>query len=85
MPRARSRMWRTTAASALAEVRARPLHAALAAAVVGLLAGPRAPVLVLVALPACALFGRRPAAALAVAGALLGGAVRGSRRSTARS
>ncbi len=68
-------MWHATAASALAEARARPLHVALAAAVLGLLAGPRAPVLVLVALPGCALFGRRPAVALALAGSLLGGAV----------
>ena len=63
------------AASALAEVRARPLHAALAAVVLGLLAGPRAPVLVLAALPACALFARRPAAALVLAASLLGGGV----------
>jgi len=33
-------------ATALDEVRARPLHAAMAAAVAGLLAGPRAPVVV---------------------------------------
>ena len=74
-PRASARAWRATAASALAEVRARPLHAALAALVVGLLAGPRAPLVVLAALLACALLARRPAGALLVAGALLGGAV----------
>ena len=74
-PRALARAWRAFAASALADVRARPLHAALAAVVLGLLAGPRAPVLVLAALPACALFGRRPAAALVVAASVLGGGV----------
>ena len=63
------------AAAALAEVRARPLHAALAVFVVGLLAGPRAPILVPAALAACPLLGRRPAVALALAAALLGGAV----------
>jgi len=73
--RATARASHTAVASAVAEARARPLHVALAAAVVGLLAGPRAPVLVLAALPVGALFARRPAAALAVAAALLGGAV----------
>jgi competence protein ComEC len=72
---ASARTWRSTAASALGEVRARPLHAALAAAVVGLIAGPRAPAVVLAALPVCAVVARRPAATLAVAAALLGGAV----------
>ena len=62
-------------ATALDEVRARPLHAAMAAAVAGLLAGPRAPVVVLGCLQLCPLVTRRGPAALAVAAALLGGAI----------
>jgi competence protein ComEC len=62
-------------AAALAEIRLRPLHAAMAALVLGLLAGPRAPVAILVAVLVCPLVTRRPAAALVVAAALCGGAV----------
>ena len=62
-------------ATALDEVRARPLHAAMAAAVAGLLAGPRAPVVVLGCLLLCPLVTRRGPAALAVAAALLAGAI----------
>jgi competence protein ComEC len=62
-------------AAGLAELRSRPLHVCVAAAVVGLLAGPRAPAAVLAAPLACPLVGRRPAGALALAAALLGGAL----------
>ena len=58
---------RTTAAVALEEIRARPLHAALGALVAGLLAGPRAPIVVLLGLLASPLVARRPVGALAVA------------------
>src|SRR5919197_3066838 len=73
----RGLMHRSSAAAAvaLAETRARPLHAAVAALVAGLLAGPRAPIVVLVGLLACPLVARRPAGWLAVAAALVGGAV----------
>ncbi len=57
------------------EVRARPLHLMAAAVVVGLLAGPRAPVILPLAAPMLvALAGRAPAALLCLV-ALLGGAV----------
>jgi competence protein ComEC len=66
---------RTLLAVAMAEVRMRPRHVAIAALVLGLLAGPRAPVVVLGGLLACPLLMRRPSAALAVAAALCGGAL----------
>src|SRR4051812_5174276 len=66
---------RDSLAVALAEVRARPLHAAMAALVIGLLAGPRAPIALVGGLLVCPLVTRRTIAALAVAAALLGGAV----------
>ena len=67
--------WQAAGRTGLAEVRARPLHAVLGALVIGLLAGPRAPLVILAVLPACALVARRPTIALAVAAGLLGGAV----------
>jgi competence protein ComEC len=70
-----ARRARAALAGALDEVRARPLHAAMAAAVVGLLAGPRAPAVVLAGLLLCPLVTRRGPAALAVAAALLAGAI----------
>ena len=62
-------------AAALADARARPLQLAVVAAVAGLLAGPRAPVLVLLAVPLCVALGGRALAACLLVGALLGGAV----------
>jgi competence protein ComEC len=59
----------------LAEVRLRPLHLAAAGMVFGLLAGPRAPMLVLGAVLLCPLVAGRAAGALALAVAVLGGAV----------
>src|SRR5689334_17814865 len=66
---------RETVDLALAEIRVRPLHMGLGAIVAGLLAGPRAPALVLAGLLACPLLARRAAVALCVAAALLGGAI----------
>lgn len=84
---ARLRSWGREGAAVLGaagdEVRARPLHAALAAFVVGLLAGPRAPLLVLAGVLACPLLTRRALAALAVAAALLGGALAADARLSA--
>ena len=62
-------------AAGLAELRLRPLHLGAGGVVVGLLAGPRAPVLVLLAVPLCPLVAGRAAAALALAAAVLAGAV----------
>jgi competence protein ComEC len=59
----------------MSELRARPLHLALAGLVIGLVAGPRAPVLVLVALLLCPVVAGRAMTALAVAAAVLVGAV----------
>jgi competence protein ComEC len=59
----------------LSELRARPLHLAVGGLVVGLVAGPRAPALVLVALALCPLVAGRAMPALAVAAAVLGGAL----------
>jgi competence protein ComEC len=67
--------WRAPLAAAMGEVRRRPLHVAVAALVVGLVAGPRAPVVILAALLVCPLVARRAAGVLLVAAALLGGAV----------
>jgi competence protein ComEC len=64
-----------TLATACVEVRARPLHLALGAFVVGLLAGPRAPVAVLACLLLCPLVARAVGVTLLVAAALLGGAL----------
>jgi competence protein ComEC len=66
---------RETVALALAELRVRPLHVALGAIVAGLLVAPRAPLLVLAGVLACPLLTRRALRALALAAALLGGAV----------
>jgi competence protein ComEC len=66
---------RLTLATAAVEVRARPLHLALGAAVVGLLAGPRAPIVVLACVVLCPIVAGRAAAMLAVAAALVAGAV----------
>src|SRR5919202_318466 len=66
---------RVTLAVAVADIRARPLHAALGAIVAGLLAGPRAAPLVLAGVLACPLLMRRALPALAVAAALLSGAI----------
>jgi competence protein ComEC len=65
----------TTLLAALDEVRLRPLHAALTAAVVGMLAGPRAPLVVLACLLLCPIVTRRAVVGLAVAAALLVGAL----------
>jgi competence protein ComEC len=67
--------WWRLASAALAEARLRPLHLAAAGLVVGLVAGPRAPVVVLLALLLCPLVADRAAAALVVAAAVLAGAV----------
>src|SRR3954470_8365481 len=65
---------RATIALALAEMRARPLHMGLGALVAGLLAGPRAPAVVLAGALVCPLLTRRALPALALVAALLGGA-----------
>jgi competence protein ComEC len=74
--RRRAGRWRAV----VAELRARPWHVALAAAVVGLIAGPRAPVAVLVAAAVVALLGVRVLGRLALVGALLVGALAGQAR-----
>jgi competence protein ComEC len=74
-PRRVGRRAATTLLAALDEIRLRPLHVALAAAVVGLLAGPHAPLVVLACLLLCPLVARRPVGALAMAAALLAGAL----------
>jgi competence protein ComEC len=66
---------RGTLGAAVAEIRARPLHAGLGALVFGLLAGPRAPVLVLAGVVVGPLLTRRAAIGLAVAAAVLAGSV----------
>jgi competence protein ComEC len=73
--RALERRSRATFVAALTEIRLRPLHTAIAALVLGLLAGPRAPLAVLAGLAAGPFVTRRPAAALLVAVALGGGAL----------
>ena len=66
---------REAVAAALAEVRCRPVHTVVAAAVAGLLAGPRAPVVVLAAAVLLVVVAGRAALALGLVAALLGGAV----------
>src|SRR4051794_13426536 len=73
--RAAAQRSRETAALALAEMRARPLHMGLGALVAGLLAGPRAPAVVLAGVLVCPLLTRRALPALALVAALLGGAI----------
>jgi len=63
------------AVAAVHELRARPWHVGTGAVVVGLLAGPRAPILVLVAALALPLLGSNAAGRLALAGAVLAGAL----------
>jgi competence protein ComEC len=63
-----------------AELRLRPLHLGAGGVVVGLLTGPRAPVLVLAAVLVCPLVAGRAAGALALAAAVLAGAVVGDAR-----
>src|SRR3954447_15909719 len=74
-PRAAVERSREMAARALLEMRARPLHMGLAAIVAGLLAGPRAPAVVLAGVLVCPLLTRRALAAFALVAALLGGAI----------
>jgi competence protein ComEC len=62
-------------AAGITEARLRPLHLGAAGLVAGLLAGPRAPVVVLAALVLCPFVAGRAVAALALAAAVLGGAV----------
>jgi len=63
------------AGGALTELRLRPLHLGASGLVLGLLAGPRAPVVVLGALLLCPLVAGRALGALALAAAVLGGAM----------
>jgi competence protein ComEC len=63
------------AARGLAELRARPLHLGLAALVTGLVASPRAPLVVFAALLVIPVLAGRTLAALGAAAALLSGAV----------
>src|SRR5690348_6318551 len=72
---AMGRRGREAVALALAELRLRPLHMGLGAIVAGLLAAPRAPLLVLGGALACPLLTRRALPALALAAAVLAGAV----------
>jgi competence protein ComEC len=65
---------------ALAELRARPWHSALGAAVVGLIAGPRAPFAVLVAVVLVPLLGTRASVRFALVAAVLAGALVGQWR-----
>src|SRR4051812_19720938 len=74
MPAA-ARTSRATVVLAVAEMRARPLHMGLGALVAGLLAGPRAPAVVLAGVLVCPLLTRRALAAFALVAALLGGAI----------
>jgi competence protein ComEC len=67
--------WRERLTSGLAELRARPLQLAVAAVVVGLLTGTRAPLLVLLAIPVCLLVADRALGAFVLVAALLVGAV----------
>jgi competence protein ComEC len=76
------RVFRTRARRAVAwlgtargEVRVRPMHMAIGALVVGLAAGPRAPLAVLAALVVCPFLAGRAGRALLLAVALLGGAL----------
>jgi competence protein ComEC len=64
----------------VAEVRARPWHAGLAAVVIGLVTGPRLPIAVVVAALALPAVGARAAIRIALVVALLGGAVIGQAR-----
>src|SRR5919108_2621954 len=66
---------RTRLTAGVLEVRSRPLHAAMAAAVIGLLAGPRAPLVLLSTLLVCPIVAGSGIRALALVGALLAGAV----------
>jgi competence protein ComEC len=66
---------RRRAAAVASELRARPWHVSTAALVIGLLAGPRAPLVVLVAALALPALASRLAARLALAGAVLVGAL----------
>jgi competence protein ComEC len=65
---------------ALAELRARPWHLALGAVVVGLIAGPRAPFAVLVAVVLVPLLGRRASVRVALVTAVLAAALIGQWR-----
>jgi competence protein ComEC len=65
---------------ALAETRARPWHLALGAFLAGLVAGPRAPVAVLVAAVVLPLLASRGGVRIALVGALLAGALVGQAR-----
>ena len=67
--------WRARLGHVRATIADRPWHLALSACVVGLVAGPRAPLLVLAAAAMLPLLARRPVAALAALAALFGGAL----------
>jgi competence protein ComEC len=72
---ARAIATRQRLAAAVAEARARPMQLAVVAVAVGLLAGPRAPVLVPLAVPLCVVLAPRALSACVIVAALLGGAV----------
>ena len=68
-------LWRVRAVAALRELRARPWHTGTAALVAGLLLGPRAPLAVPLAALAAPVLGSRAAVRLALAGAVVTGAL----------
>jgi competence protein ComEC len=71
----RGALVRAPAGAALRQLRARPWHAGIAALVAGLVLGPRAPLAVPLAALAAPMLGSRAGARLALAGAVIGGAL----------
>jgi competence protein ComEC len=71
----RTRSWPVRTGAVVAELRARPWHVGTAAVVAGLLAGPRAPLAVLLAACAAPVLASRVGVRLALVGAVLAGAL----------